>query len=58
MVCIPWSCELTVQSYEIFFGIKLPDMFVVGVSGPSDLLLWYLEVFSNSLCGGDFGLHA
>lgn len=33
-------------------------MFVVGVSGPSDLLLWYLEVFSNSLCGGEFGLHA
>lgn len=55
MGCLPWSCELTVESYEIFFGIKYPDMFVVGVSGPSDLLLWYLEVFSNRLCGGEFG---
>lgn len=33
-------------------------MFVVAVSGLSDLLLWYLKVFSNSLSGGQFGLHA
>lgn len=55
MICIPWSCESTVKRSEICFWMKSSDTFVVGVSGPSDVFLWYVKVFSNSLYGDSLG---